>query len=1021
MNQSYKQLNNIVGWLVFAIAAIVYFLSAERTGSLWDCGEFIAGASKLQVVHPPGAPLFLLIGRMFTLPAELLSDDPAMIAFSVNLLSGISTAFAAMFVCWVATILSRLTFLKRIEEREEGDPDELTQGQTFAVLGAGLVAGLATAFCTSIWFSAVEGEVYAMSTFFTALTLWSVIKWYHLPDQPDSDRWLIFAVYAAGLSIGVHLLSLLTFPALALFYYFKKYKNHNLVGMVAAAGAGVAIIGSIQTFIITGIPRLWTYMDLFMVNGLGMPVHTGIIPTLLIVGGVIFFLLRYAQQNEHGLIQKIGVALLLVTTAFSTIGVVVIRANANTPINMNQPSDAMRLMPYINREQYGERPLLHGPQFDGQIVGTDLEDRYGLVDGKYEIVDNKAEYIFNPDDKVLFPRMGHLDEARKALYYRWMGHQGSPSFGDNMSFFFQYQIGWMYWRYFMWNFVGRQNGLQGFFPDDLSSGHWLSGIPFIDNMRLGDQTMLPDSMKNHEGRNTYYFLPLIFGLIGLLYHARSRQNEFLGLLALFIITGIGIIVYSNQPPNEPRERDYVLVGSFFTFCIWMGMAIPALYRMASERFNVRGAGPAVGIALLVLTAPVIMGFQNFDDHSRAKHSGARDYASNFLNSCAPNAIVFTYGDNDTYPLWYAQEIEGIRTDVRVVNLSLIAVDWYINQLRRKVNDSPAIKFSLTEEKLRGRKRVQIPIDPRQNGSQMSVTNAMNFLSESHPIPLQSGRSLESYFPTKKLYIPVNKQEVLANGVVAPEDADKIVDRIDFTLNKGSYMLKGDAAVLDIINSNIWDRPVYFAVTCRQESLMGLANYTQLEGLALRIVPIKSTGDTRQYGMVGNGRVAGDILHGNVVDKFRWGNFDKEDTFVDRSFGPTIQTTRVAILRATRQLLDEGKKDKAVELVDEFFAAFPHYNFPYDPNIMIFITRYLEAGATEKAKEPLRTLANETAQRLTFYLSLQDKVMQGYQSEAAGYNRVKDDILRVLPQFNDETLESEIRAMLAPFDTGAGPS
>ena len=895
-----------------------------------------------------------------------------------------------------------------------GRTDAPNKEQTIALLGAGAVAGLATAFCTSIWFSAVEGEVYAMSTFFTTLTLWAMMRWYELPDSDDADRWVVFTIYAAGLSIGVHLLSLLTFPALALFYYFKKYKNHTLKGMAAAAAVGVAFIVVIQSLIIVGIPVLWSYLDLFMVNSLGMPQHSGLIPLALIVGGAIAYGLYYAHQRQNGLLQKLIVALSLVVISFTTVGVIVIRANANTPINMNNPSDAMRLLPYLNREQYGERPLLRGPHFNTDIVDVKTEDRYGYVDGKYEVVDRKAEYVFNKSKQMLFPRMGHMDEARKPLYKRWMnGKNGDPNMADNLGFFFRYQINWMYVRYFMWNFVGRQNGDQGFFPSDKTAGNWLSGIGFIDGARLYDQSNLPSHMKNDEGRNTYYFLPLIFGLLGLFWHYKNNREDFMGLLALFIITGVGIIVYSNQPPNEPRERDYVLVGSFFTFCIWMGMGVLQMYEVFKDRANLKGIAPAAAATALVLIAPILMGTQNFDDHSRRHHKGARDYASNFLNSCEPNAIIFTYGDNDTYPLWYAQEVEGIRTDVRVVNLSLIAVDWYIDQLRRKVNDSPAIKMSLTSDMLRGYKRIQVPVDPFKKSNPdrpLNIYSALKFVGESHSLQTQGGNSLESYLPSKHLTLPVDRNRAVATGWIKPSDTTGLVSSINMNIGKG-YLLKGDLAVMDIIANNVWERPVYFAVTCRQESLLGLQNYTQLEGLALRIVPFKNSGD-RLFGMIGNGRVNADAVYDNVMNKFRWGNFDQQKLFVDRSYGPTIQTTRFTILRAARDFMEKGQQKKATDLVKKYFEAFPNMNFTYDPSMVLFLDILVQGGDLEAAKKELRTLATVTQEYLDFFGSLtQEEIKSGFEGDMNSYSQVRGDILRLAKEVNDSAFENEIKTLL----------
>ncbi|MBK7872990.1 MAG: DUF2723 domain-containing protein, partial [Saprospiraceae bacterium] len=474
---SNKIVSNIAGWLVFAIAAVVFAISAEPTGSLWDCGEFILGAYKLQVVHPPGAPLFALIGRMFTWVADIFSDNPENIAYAVNLMSGLCTAFAAALICWVTIMLGKLALV--------GRDGVLDQAQTIATAGAGVVAGLGTAFASSIWFSAVEGEVYAMSTFFTTLTLWSMIKWYSLPDTPQSDRWLLFTVYAAGLSIGVHSLSILTFPALALFYYFKKYKNITFLGMAIAAGAGVVAIGLIQRLIIVGIPMLWGRLELFMVNTLGMPFHISLIPTLLLIFAAIFFGLRYAHKKQNAILQYLIVGATLVTIAFSTIGVVVVRANVDTPINMNAPDDALRLIPYLNREQYGERALLRGPHFEAQPIRSEVTERYGRVGDRYEYTDYKISYEYDESDKMLFPRMGDYSQNRGQLYKQWMGLDpskplpvGRPNMGDNLNFLFRYQLGWMYWRYFMWNFAGKQNGDQGFYPWDKSSGNWISGIKF---------------------------------------------------------------------------------------------------------------------------------------------------------------------------------------------------------------------------------------------------------------------------------------------------------------------------------------------------------------------------------------------------------------------------------------------------------------------------------------------------------------------------------------------------------------
>ena len=1067
---SEKRIINIAGWIVFGIAMIVYFMSAERTGSLWDCGEFVLGADKLQVVHPPGAALFLLIGRMFTMMAHIFTDTdahPENIAFSVNILSGVCSAFAAMFICWTTMRLGRLTLV----EREE----ETSGGQNLALAGAGIVAGLATAFCSSIWFSAVEGEVYAMSTFFTCLTLWTAVKWYTLPDTAQNDRWIVLTVYAGGLSIGVHLLSLLTFPALALFYYFKRYKKHNLLGMALAAIGGILAFVAIQQLVIIGIPTLWKYMELLTVNSMGLPFHSGIVPTLIILGliftlslkivhssgeqkplfyalgglslvvlilstfwssislkdavqwllmtaGILFGLYQLNKGNKH-LAQIAVISSFLVVVSFSTIGVVVIRANANTPVNMNAPSDPMRLLPYLNREQYGERPLLYGPNYDAKPIDNDIEPRYGQLDGKYQLVDEKISYVYNKKDKVFFPRMSDGTQNRPEKYKQWVNSKKNPTFGDNIHYLFKYQIGWMYWRYFMWNFAGRQNGQQGFYKWDVSAGHWASGIKPIDEMHLRHNLdELPDTLANNDARNSYYFLPIIFGLLGLFFHASRRRNDFLALLALFIITGIGIIIYSNQPPNEPRERDYVLVGSFFTFCIWIGMGALAMFNLLQEKAKLDGKVAAVVASLIVLSAPMIMGFQNFDDHSRAHHTGARDYASNFLESCAPNSIIFTYGDNDTYPLWYAQEVEKIRTDVRVVNLSLIAVDWYIDQLRRKVNDSAPIKMTVPRASYRGKKRNTTVYYNNGDDREMAARDFLKFIGEEHPLSGGGGRKLDSYMPTRNVYIPMNPTRMLEMGAITQADSN-LVTKVPVNLAGKSYLIKDELAILDVIASNIDDRPIYFAVTCRPEKMFGLDDYMQLEGLGLRLTPVKTKSEEGLY-VYGNGRVNTDILYDNVMNKFQWGGFDEYDTYVDRSYGPSVQSHRVVIMRAARQLVREGKKDKAAKLLQRYFEVFPHMNFAYDFHTWQMIRIMMDADAYEAAKPHIKTLSVEVADFLNFYFSLDPKHLDpdtgSYGQDFQLYMATKEQILRAVKQQGDAEFEQELQEMFKDFSLAKMP-
>jgi len=1046
---SLKRFSRITGWIVFAIAFVVYIFSAERVGSLWDCGEFILGAYKLQVVHPPGAPVYVLIGRMFAWVATLISDDPTHISFAVNLMSGFFTALMAMLVAKTTIMLGKLAMV--------GRGGDIEQSSVFALCGAGLVAGLTTAFCSSIWFSAVEGEVYAMSTFFTALTFWAAVRWYYHPDSPQNDRWLIFIAFSAALSIGVHLLSILTFPAIALLYYFKKNENPNLIGAGISMIIGAIIIWFIQKVIIAGIPNMWKIFEVPMVNNMGAPFHSGLIPTGLLYTALFFSLFQIAKNRSNRmlffvismiclavisfmsvgllptiiLVPLIGLALhkfrsvtahqslqlitmgaLMFVIGFSTLGIIVIRANADTPVNMNVPSDALRILPYLNREQYGERPLLYGPHFDARPSGVEREDRYGRVGDKYEVVDEKIAYTYESKDKMFLPRVSHTDAARKQLYRTWWGQKtGAPSAGFNFSFMMRYQMSWMYWRYFMWNFAGRQNGEQGYSPWDKSAGHWVSGIKPIDEAKLFNMDEMPDSMKRHKGNNTYFFLPLLFGLFGLFYHAKRRQKEFFALTVLFVITGIGIIIYSNQPPNEPRERDYVLVGSFFTYCMWIGMGVLAMFQLFRSKINLGGV-PAAGLAtLLALSAPAIMAFQNFDDLSRADHTASRDYASNFLESTEPNAIIFTYGDNDTYPLWYAQEVENIRRDVRVVNLSLIQVDWYINKLRSKVNDSPPIKMTVPAEAYRGKKRNTVFFIPQEEPYQpRNLLEELRYIG--HPQNEQNGG--QTIMHTPKLFLPIDRNQAIRSGWISPTDTTNFVNRIDIDLSRSlsaGYIIKDELAILDVIASNIYDRPVYFASTCKNEKLLGLNDYMQLEGLSLRIMPFKNKSD-EVLSIYGSGRVASDIIYDNVMNKFRWGGFDKKELFVDNSYGAAIQSHRFLFMRAAEDFLDRGDRTKAAEMCEKFFEAFPHMNFSYSPHVIPFITILANAGQVEKAKSHLRILANQMSQEMNFFDSIDPDIVESSFDIDYLYNvRSIPEVLRIAKRLQDPEFEQEMSALL----------
>ncbi|MBL0026240.1 MAG: DUF2723 domain-containing protein [Saprospiraceae bacterium] len=1013
--QSLKKVSNISGILVLLISFIVYYNSVERTGSLWDCGEFILGAYKLQVVHPPGAGLFVLVGRIFAWLGSVFSDDPADIAFSVNLMSAICTSVGAMMIAWTTIMFGKLALV--------GKEIETTIPQNIALGFAGLAAGLATAFSTSIWFSAVEGEVYGMSTMFTAMTLWAATKYYYLKDKDEANRWLVLSLFVSGMSVGVHLLSILSLPAVALLVYYKNYKDHNLKGAIIAMALGVVGIIFIMKIVIVGIPSLWQSLELLFVNSFGLPIHSGLLPTLLIIIGLSYFALKYAHKKGNQLLQIAAISAVLIIVSFSTIGVVVIRANTDTPVNMNVPSDAMRLLPYLNREQYGERPLISGPHYDATPKDVTRTPRYGRVGNKYEIVDEKYDYVYDQRDKILFPRIGHTDQGRPDLHRMWRealngNSKGKPSMGYNLQFLFHYQIGWMYARYFMWNFVGRQTAEQGYFPWDISKGHWQSGITPIDEARLYKTDKLPDAIKNDESRNSYYFLPLIFGLLGLIFHYIKKREEFIVLLILFVITGIGIIIYSNQPPNEPRERDYVLVGSFMTFCIWIGMGVLALYYYLSQKLN--GIAPALIAGILVISAPIIMGFQNFDDSGRKDIKASRDYASNFLNSVQPNAIIFTYGDNDTYPLWYAQEVENIRTDVRVVNLSLIAVDWYINKLRYRVNNSAPLKLTLTEDEYRGKNRNQI-FFANPGGEDLSLPiNVFEALRRIRD-PQYTIQG-QTFINSRNFYLPVDREKYTKLGFQPNIDSSEWVDNIMFRFSPdmGSFT-KDDLAVLDLIASNFYERPIYFAITCQSTKLLGLNDYVEMEGLGLRVSPTSVRVRSQLPGIYGFGDIEENKVYDNVMTKWKWGNFDKQKLFVDKSYMAEIQAMKLVMLRAALEFDRKGEKKKASDMVNKYFEAFPNMNFPYDSGVMPFINVLIDVKDFESAKKQLRILAEETRQYIEFYESQTDKkVFESFGQDYQYRISAAQDVMENAKKVEDPAFEKEMSAKLSKFIKAPAP-
>lgn len=911
----YTKINNITGWLTFGIAAWVFLSTIEMTGSFWDCGEFIASAYKLQVGHPPGAPLFLMISRFFTLFA---GDNVKMVPVMVNAFSAIASALAALFTFWTITALARKIIIKS---------NEPSMGDIITVMGCGLVGALAFTFCDSVWFSAVEGEVYSTSQFFTCIVVWAVFKWESVANEKHSIRWIILIAYLMGLSIGVHLLNLLCIPALAFVYYFKKYP-FSWMGAIKTFGVSVGILLIVQYGVIAWFVDFGASIDL-MANQSGMKIWTGFsIFALIIIAGLVYGI-YFTQKKQMPLWNTVLLSLAFLLIGYTTYAQIVVRSLANPPMDENNPENAYGLLGYLNREQYGDRPLGYGQYYDAKVVDQkDGAMSYTALDGKYIPTGAKVTPVYDPARCTIFPRMFSRESNHVSAYKEWADIKGEqkPDFGNNMKFFFSYQMNHMYWRYLMWNFVGRQNDIQG--HGSILKGNWLSGIDFIDNMFLGPQDKIAKSMENNKARNKFYFLPLILGLVGLVYHYKRDANGANIVMLLFLMTGLAIVVYLNQTPYQPRERDYAYAGSFYAFCLWIGIGVAAIVDVLKNKVPY-AASAGLATVLCLVAVPGIMAKEGWDDHDRSYRYTSRDFAYNYLNSCAPNAVIFSNGDNDTFPLWYIQDVEGVRTDVRVINLSLLNTDWYINQIKRKAYESDPVPFTLTEKQYVQGTRDYVPFYDRKIEGYSDLKDIMEFITSDNPeakVRSEGGDEF-NYLPTKKFKIKVDKEAVLKNGVVALKDSAKIVDYIEFEIDK-NYVMKADLMILDLIAHNDWTRPIYFAVTVGNDAYMNLESYFQIEGLAYRFVPIKAASDpSGQTGSVGT-----DQMYNNMMNKFVWGNMKDPRVYLDQNNLNMTMNFRNNFSRLSESLLEEGKKDSAIAVLDKCDEVMPDKTVPY--NIMM---------------------------------------------------------------------------------------
>ena len=969
-----KKLNNIGGLLVFAIAFYTYGSTIEPTTSFWDCGEYIATAYKLEVGHPPGAPTFLLVARVFS-----LFVSPENVAYMVNMMSALSSALTILFLFWTITYLAK----KFVKE------NEMTTGSIIAILGSSLLGSLAFTFSDTFWFSAVEGEVYAMSSFMTALVFWAILKWESIANEPHSNRWIIFIWFIVGISIGVHLLNLLAIPAIIFVYYFKKY-DPTPKGMAIALGISVAILGFVQMVLIPQIINIAAKFELIFTNGMGMPFNTGAaVLGFLILGGVTYGL-YYTQKNKLVLANTLTLSFTVLLMGYMTFGVIIIRSNANPPIDENNPENMVNLLSYLNRDQYGSSPLAYGyffnspldnkePYKDGKPVYFPNEKT-----GKYEIADARKKSLPNyaSEFNMLFPRMWSSKSNHKAAYKTWSGFKGKPmkyrsvqtgkvevvkkpTFGENVTYFVNYQLWWMWGRYFAWNFIGRQNDIQGHGIDSgaLTNGNVMSGITAIDQMYLGNLDHYPEDLSKNKAMNFYYYIPFILGLLGLFFQSKFDPNNSLVVFLLFIFTGIAIAVFLNMYPYQPRERDYAFVGSFYAFSIWIGLAVIGIYHSLKDKIS----GPALagGITLLtVLAAPILMASQNWDDHDRSDRYTAREIARNYLESCDKNAILFTNGDNDTFPLWYLQEVEGVRTDIRVVNLMLLNTDWYINQMARKAYDGERIPISMTEDKYRQGTRDFMHVYPDKRLDQnkhYNVREIMKYVTDDkNKVNINQGKTV-NVIPVRKFKLPVDKQKIMDSGMIPPSQYGQIVDEIEWDL-KGNYVMKNHLVVLDMLAHFNWDRPIYFSITMGKDSFYGLEKYFQQEGFAYRLVPVK----TASSGYRDFGTVNTDKMYDRLMNKFSWGGYENPDLWMDENNQRFITNIRFTFVRLADALIAEGKKDKAIEVLNRAVEIAVHKNFAYNGSILPISESYFKAGDDVKGMEVLRLLVNNESQYLEYY-------------------------------------------------------
>lgn len=1055
--RKYKLINNALGWIVFLIASTVYLMTIEPTASFWDCGEFISSAFKLEVGHPPGAPFFMLTANLFT----QLASDTSTVAKMVNSMSALFSGLTILFLFWSITHLAR-----KIMVTDEG---EIPMGKLITIMGSGLVGALVYTFSDTFWFSAVEGEVYAYSSLFTALVFWLILKWEEAADRPHADRWIVLIAYLMGLSIGVHLLNLLCIPAIVLVYYYKKFPNPTMKGTIYALLVSFAIVGLMMYGVVQGLVEVCGYFELLFVNVLGMPYNSGVFAFVIVLAGVLIWSIWETMRDEINptrmkiafilsivlvgvpfigsgyvlaviltavlsaylfmskkvnikMMNTVLVCLMVIVVGYSSYALTMIRATADTPMNQNAPSDIFTLRSYLAREQYGKTPLIYGQTFasevkrenqggncapvtkEGEAVWSRVIKKDKNDKDKYYVSRHDVDYEYVDELNMLFPRMYSSLDSHVGAYKEWSGFKGEPvkfnrcgetvtvmkpTFAENLRYFFSYQLNFMYWRYFMWNFSGRQNDIQG--HGEVMNGNWITGIKAIDEVLVGPQDNMPNDIANNKGHNVYYMLPLLLGILGLLYQAYAGQRgiqSFWITFFLFFMTGIAIVLYLNQTPYQPRERDYAYAGSFYAFCIWIGFGVAAVAKLL-EKYGKMPAVIAGSVATVAcLFVPIQMAGQNWDDHDRSGRYVCRDFGANYLESCEPNAVIFTNGDNDTFPLWYAQEVEGIRTDVRVCNTSYLQTDWYIDQMKKQAYESAPLPISWDRADYIQGTRDAAYIIPMTD-KPIDLSTALNFVRSNDPkfkkIP---GFSQElDYIPAETLVYKVDSSKVAAKGLASPD----MLKEMTISLKGKNALGKQELMILDMLQTNDWERPIYYAITVNPDQFVGLDGYFEQTGLAYQIVPKNANKGTNT-----------EKMYDNVMNKFKWGGVDKPGVYIDENVMRMCKSYRMALFnKLAEELLKEGKKDKALNVLNKSMEVLPPENVPLDYTALSTGEMYYALEENEKADEIFTGIAENAMRNIDWFFRLNPSQLASAVRELEHNLAVMQQVLAVSKHYNPE--------------------